>query len=67
MLGGGGKKTKESTEPKIAVIYAVGSIVSGKSGGGNQGGAAQGGGIDNDPWATPAPSAGGASYDEPPF
>ncbi len=32
---GGSKKPKESTEPKIAVIYAVGSITSGKSGSGN--------------------------------
>jgi protease IV len=35
MLSGGTKKEKESSEPKIAVIYAVGSIVSGKSGEGN--------------------------------
>ena len=34
MMGGGGKTVKESKEPKIAVIYAVGSINSGKSGGG---------------------------------
>jgi protease-4 len=34
-LLGGPKREKESDEPKIAVIYAVGSIVSGKSGGGN--------------------------------
>lgn len=34
MMGGGGKTTKVSKEPKIAVIYAVGSINSGKSGGG---------------------------------
>ena len=33
--GGGSKKDKETDEPKIAVIYAVGSIVSGKSGSGN--------------------------------
>lgn len=30
-LGGSGKKTKESKEPKIAVVYAVGGIASGKS------------------------------------
>lgn len=35
MLGGGGKKEKESKEDKIAVIYAVGAIVSGKGGMGN--------------------------------
>lgn len=35
MMGGGGKTVRESKEPKIAVIYAVGSINSGKSGGGN--------------------------------
>ena len=34
MGGGGGKTVRESKEPKIAVIYAVGSINSGKSGGG---------------------------------
>lgn len=34
------------------------------SGGSSQGG---GGGFDNDPWATPAPSAGGSFSDEPPF
>jgi protease-4 len=34
-LMGGAKKEKESDEPKIAIIYAVGSIVSGKSGEGN--------------------------------
>lgn len=34
MMGGGGKTVRESKEPKIAVIYAVGSITSGKSGGG---------------------------------
>lgn len=34
MMGGGGKVVRESKEPKIAVIYAVGSITSGKSGGG---------------------------------
>lgn len=34
-LTGATKKKKESDEPKIAVIYAVGSIVSGKSGEGN--------------------------------
>src|SRR5262249_28091311 len=34
-LTGGSKKKKESDEPKVAVIYAVGSIVSGKSGEGN--------------------------------
>ncbi len=34
MMGGGGKTTKVSKDPKIAVIYAVGSINSGKSGGG---------------------------------
>jgi protease-4 len=32
---GSGKKEKESTRPKIAVIYAVGAIASGKSGSGN--------------------------------
>ena len=36
----------------------------GASGGSSQGG---GGGFDNDPWATPAPSAGGSFSDEPPF
>ncbi len=36
----------------------------GGGGGGSQGG---GGGFDNDPWATPAPSAGGSFSDEPPF
>ena len=30
-LGGGAKKPKESKEPKIAVVYAVGGIASGKS------------------------------------
>lgn len=35
MMGGGGKAVKESKEPKIAVIYAVGAINSGKSGSGN--------------------------------
>ncbi|CAN5185621.1 signal peptide peptidase SppA [soil metagenome] len=35
MLGGGSKKEKESSADKIAVIYAVGSITSGKSGSGN--------------------------------
>ena len=45
----------------------------GGSGGGSQGGSSQGGspqgggGFDNDPWATPAPSAGGSFSDEPPF
>lgn len=34
-IGGGGKKTKESTEPKVAVIHVIGSITSGKSGSGN--------------------------------
>ncbi|MGL4424007.1 MAG: signal peptide peptidase SppA, partial [Gemmataceae bacterium] len=34
-MSGGGKKEVASEEPKIAVIYAVGSIVSGKSGSGN--------------------------------
>ena len=39
-------------------------------GGGGGGGASQGGGsssFDNDPWATPSPSAGGSFSDEPPF
>lgn len=36
-------------------------------GGGSQGGSQGGGGFDNDPWATPAPSAGGSFSDEPPF
>jgi single-strand DNA-binding protein len=36
----------------------------GYAGGGGQGG---GGGFDNDPWATPGPSAGGSFNDEPPF
>ena len=39
-------------------------------GGGAGGGASYGGGggaVDNDPWATPAPSAGGSFADEPPF
>lgn len=36
----------------------------GYSGGGGQGG---GGGMDNDPWATSGPSAGGSYNDEPPF
>ncbi|NTW39250.1 MAG: single-stranded DNA-binding protein [Cellulomonadaceae bacterium] len=39
-------------------------------GGGSQGGGSSqggGGGFDNDPWATPAPSAGGSFSDEPPF
>ena len=36
----------------------------GGGGGSSQGG---GGGFDNDPWATPAPSAGGSFADEPPF
>ena len=36
--------------------------------GGSGGGSSQGGGgFDNDPWATPAPSAGGSFADEPPF
>jgi protease-4 len=35
MMGGTAKKEKPSTEPKIAVIYAVGAIASGKSGQGN--------------------------------
>ena len=41
----------------------------GGSGGASGGGAPQGGGggFDNDPWATPAPSAGGSFADEPPF
>ena len=41
----------------------------GGSGGASGGGAPQGGGggFDNDPWATPAPSAGGSYADEPPF
>ena len=40
----------------------------GGSGGASGGGSAQGGGgFDNDPWATPAPSAGGSFADEPPF
>ena len=34
-LMGGSKKEKESSAPKIAVIYAVGAIASGKSGSGN--------------------------------
>lgn len=34
-LTGGGKKVRESSEPKIAIIYAVGAIASGKSGSGN--------------------------------
>ena len=34
-FSGGGKKERESDEPKIAVIYAVGSITSGKSSGGS--------------------------------
>lgn len=32
---GGAKEKKESKEPKIAVIYVIGAIQSGKSGGGN--------------------------------
>lgn len=41
-----------------------GGFGGGSQGGGQQGG---GGGADNDPWATPAPSAGGSFSDEPPF
>src|SRR5690554_1862125 len=38
-------------------------------GGGSQGGGSQSGGssTDNDPWATPAPSAGGSFTEDPPF
>ncbi|WP_199424746.1 single-stranded DNA-binding protein [Actinotalea solisilvae] len=40
----------------------------GGGGGQSSGGSSQGGGgFDNDPWATPAPSAGGSFSDEPPF
>ena len=36
-------------------------------GGGGGGGSQGGGGMADDPWATPAPSAGGSYSDEPPF
>ena len=52
---------------KVTRAQRSGGGGGGFGGGGNQGGAPQGGGTDNDPWATPAPSAGGTSYDEPPF
>lgn len=35
--------------------------------GGGGGGQQQSGGLDNDPWATPAPTQGGSFNDEPPF
>ncbi|MCU1431015.1 MAG: single-stranded DNA-binding protein [Actinotalea sp.] len=44
-----------------------GGFGGGSGGGSSQGGSSQGGGFDNDPWATPAPSAGGSFADEPPF
>ncbi|WP_250443240.1 single-stranded DNA-binding protein [Actinotalea sp. C106] len=47
-----------------------GGFSGGGGGGGGYGGQGGQGGsssFDNDPWATPGPSAGGASSDEPPF
>ena len=55
---------------KVTRALRSGGGGGGFSGGGaSQGGSSQGGGggFDNDPWATPAPSAGGSFSDEPPF
>ena len=41
-LGGGSKKSRASTEPKIAVIYAIGGIESGRGGGSLMGGSTVG-------------------------
>jgi single-strand DNA-binding protein len=55
--------------------YATAKVTRSQRGGGGFGGggggtsrdSGGGGGFDNDPWATPGPSAGGSYNDEPPF
>ncbi|HVS67046.1 MAG TPA: single-stranded DNA-binding protein [Mycobacteriales bacterium] len=60
----------EVDEVGPSLRYATAKVTKASRGGGGGGGASYGGGggapIDDDPWATPAPSGGGMS-DEPPF